>query len=432
MNTNIVVSRYNKNVDFVYKINNGNNINVLIYDKENPNNPLNIPVNKGNEASVYLKYIIDYYDELSEFTFFIHDDEYAWHHTGSIIDKYNEAVMSNKMYYNINDKSPWNVPNKSCDYYNELLNWYNIYIEEYIPISKVPNNKDFLYGYQGSAQFLVHKDLIRNLPKEFYIKLYEWIITTDLPNSLSGRFLEWTWHIFWYIYPNYIYNRINYIKDSNLQDLQNNIYLEKLIIKLGFNGEILREQPKIVKDNVGGLLIWQYPNQFSKYLCLLREQKINSYIEIGCRWGGTFILTNEYLKKFNTINKSVAIDIIDSPVLNYCISNNETTFIKINSQSEEFINYIKNNYFDLIFIDANHGYNYIKNDYQNSKNSGKIFVFHDIINDMCPGVVQFWNELKNNENDTYDFFEFTEQYEDVWNDTQQHFLGIGVAIKKNI
>ena len=57
--TNIVVSRYNKNVDFVYKINNGKNINVLIYDKENPNNPLNIPVNKGNEASVYLKYIID-------------------------------------------------------------------------------------------------------------------------------------------------------------------------------------------------------------------------------------------------------------------------------------------------------------------------------------------------------------------------------------
>ena len=144
MNTNIVVSRYNKNVDFVYKINNGNNINVLIYDKENPNNPLNIPVNKGNEASVYLKYIIDYYDELSEFTFFIHDDEYAWHHTGSIIDKYNEAVMSNKMYYNINDRCHWNVPNKSCEYYNELLKWYNIYIEEYIPISKVPNNKDFL------------------------------------------------------------------------------------------------------------------------------------------------------------------------------------------------------------------------------------------------------------------------------------------------
>jgi len=206
MNTvNIVVSRYNKNVDFVYKINNNKNINVMIYDKENLNNPLNIPVNKGNEASVYLKYIIDYYDNLTDFTFFIHDEEYSWHHSGSIIDKFNEALMSNEMYYNINDECIWNTTNLiDGDTYNKLLEWYNEYIEDYIPISKVPNNSDFIYGYLGSAQFLVHKDLIKNLPKEFYIRIYEWIITTDLPNNLSGRFLEWTWHIFWYIYPNYI------------------------------------------------------------------------------------------------------------------------------------------------------------------------------------------------------------------------------------
>jgi hypothetical protein len=72
--TNIVVSRYNKNTDFVYKLKNDNDINIMIYDKENPNNLLNIPVNKGQEASVYLKYIIDYYDDLPTFTFFMHDD----------------------------------------------------------------------------------------------------------------------------------------------------------------------------------------------------------------------------------------------------------------------------------------------------------------------------------------------------------------------
>jgi cephalosporin hydroxylase len=224
--------------------------------------------------------------------------------------------------------------------------------------------------------------------------------------------------------------RINLIKSSKLEDLEDNNYLENLIVKLGFNTEILREQPQIVKENGGGLLIWQYPNQFSKYLCLLRKHNIQSYIEIGCRWGGTFVLTNEYLKIFNIVNKSVAIDIIDSPVSKYCMNNNETEFIKINSNSQEFKNYISNNKFDLVFIDGDHSYAGVKNDYEVSKNSGKIFVFHDIVSDACPGVVQFWNELKNTETETYDFFEFTEQYNDVWNDTKQQFLGIGVAITK--
>ena len=50
-------------------------------------------------------------------------------------------------------------------------------------------------------------------------------------------------------------SRINYIKDSKLEDLIDNNYLEQLIIRLGFNIENLREQPQIVKDNGGGLRI---------------------------------------------------------------------------------------------------------------------------------------------------------------------------------
>lgn len=63
-----------------------------IHNKETPTNEYNIPVNKGNEACVYLKYIIDNYDDLADFTFFIHDDEYAWHHSGSIISLFDQAV----------------------------------------------------------------------------------------------------------------------------------------------------------------------------------------------------------------------------------------------------------------------------------------------------------------------------------------------------
>ena len=162
----------------------------------------------------------------------------------------------------------------------------------------------------------------------------------------------------------------------------------------------------------------------------MQQQNIQSYIEIGCRWGGTFVLTCEYLKMFNKFEKSVALDLIDSPVQKYCKITNEAQFIKTNSQSEYFKRFMTNNNFDLIFIDGDHSYEGVKNDYNVCKNKGKIYVFHDIVNAICPGVVKFWNELKTNESNTYNFYEFTEQYEDVWKNTGKLFLGIGVAIKK--
>jgi hypothetical protein len=84
----------------------------------------------------------------------------------------------------------------------------------------------------------------------------------------------------------------------------------------------------------------------------------------------------------------------------------------------------------LVFIDGDHSYDAVKNDYEICKDNGKIFVFHDIVNAVCPGVVRFWNELKNNEANKYDFYEFTEQYDEVFQKTGRLYLGIGVAITK--
>lgn len=227
--------------------------------------------------------------------------------------------------------------------------------------------------------------------------------------------------------------RVRHIQDADINDIKDQKFIENLILTLGLNTEILDEQPDIVKNNTGGLLIWQYPNQFSKYLYFLstvmKDKKIDSYMEIGCRWGGTFVLTVEYIKRFFPIHKAVGIDIFESPLKHYTQVNENCEFLQMNSTSDDFSRYMHNNFFDMIFIDGDHSYEGVKNDFNMTKNHGNIFVFHDMVSDACPGVVQFWNELL--KDDSFTFYEFTDQYEDVTARTGRKYLGIGVAVRKN-
>jgi hypothetical protein len=205
---NIVISRYNRDTSWSAKfVKVCPDANIMIYDKEKPENPFNVPRNKGNEASTYLKYIVDHYDVLPEYTFFCHDEEFAWHHSGSIISHFEIACLSKKKYYNVNDKIILgNIENN--DYgYPTVLKWYMKYIDKHIPYCDLPN-KNWTQGFRGSAQFLVHRDTIRCLPKDFYEYLYEWILNTNLSSAESGRYMEWCWHLFWYIYPEQMKHRI--------------------------------------------------------------------------------------------------------------------------------------------------------------------------------------------------------------------------------
>jgi hypothetical protein len=190
----IVVSRWKKNVSWVYSLLRILEANILIYDKENPDNIFNIPVNKGHEASVYLRYILDYYDKLPTFTFFIQDDEYAWHHRGSIAQQLCNALNSEREYYNINDNCPLDAFHVS-DHKQNYLEWYAKYIEPHVPLSSLPD--DWMTGERGCAQFLVHRNRIRRFPKEFYQTLYDWLLSTSIEGNLPAVYLEWTWHVLW-------------------------------------------------------------------------------------------------------------------------------------------------------------------------------------------------------------------------------------------
>lgn len=225
-------------------------------------------------------------------------------------------------------------------------------------------------------------------------------------------------------------SKVEIIREMPNSELQNESVVEELLFKVGLNAENDIELPSSMVQSSGGLLIWQYPNQFSKYIVFLSKLNVKTYLEIGCRWGGTFVFTCEYMNKLNGLQEGIAIDLIDSPVKTYCDTTKGCKFLKMDSHSNEFENFIKDKSFDCIFIDGDHSYDGVKLDYQKSRDHGRIFVFHDIISDVCPGVVKFWRDFKIYEEEFFTFYEFTDQYDEVVQRLGQKYLGIGVAVKK--
>jgi hypothetical protein len=224
---------------------------------------------------------------------------------------------------------------------------------------------------------------------------------------------------------------VSLIRDVHPETLADPRYLESdLLPSLGFNDEALEEFPDELYQYCGhGLFHWQYPNQFSKYLVLLSKLRPSSYLEIGVRHGGTFIISLEYLKRFNTVTHALAVD-IKRPVSmkDYQRVEPRVTFLRIDSASQAFNDFIASHRFDLALIDGDHEEDNCRRDFLNIKDRVQIIALHDIDNAAHPGVMKVWNEIKRRFAAEYDFLEFRDQYASVLARCGRHFFGIGVAV----
>jgi cephalosporin hydroxylase len=228
------------------------------------------------------------------------------------------------------------------------------------------------------------------------------------------------------------FDTVCHLRELSTRELFDPAALHTVLSKLGFNNEQPHELPAVVTDNVGGMRIWQYPSQFVPYMLnVLVPYNIRSYIEIGCRWGGTFVLTVEYLQRLRGVHAvtGTAVDVINSPVREYCATTPNTTFMIADSHSSTFEAYVADKHYDLVFIDGDHSYEGVAKDFSVMEAHGDVFVFHDIVNDACLGVVRMWNELKATRADDFRFLEFTDQYKEVTARTGHSYLGIGVAVR---
>ena len=218
------------------------------------------------------------------------------------------------------------------------------------------------------------------------------------------------------------------IREAPLSKLQNPYWLEyQLLPRLGFNNENLSVFPEELYPWCGyGVKSWQLPSQFSKYLVYLSSKQIHSYLEIGCRHGGTFIITLEYLKRFNKISFACGLDIEHSPIMaEYAKYEPLVTYELISSNSVEGRLLIQERDWDLVLIDGNHNFPACLIDYMTVRDHSGIIVLHDIINHECPVVKAMWDSIRIFVPEKYRI-EIVDQYESLFKKTGNQYFGIGL------
>ncbi|MGV3549864.1 hypothetical protein [Rhizobium sp.] len=210
-------------------------------------------------------------------------------------------------------------------------------------------------------------------------------------------------------------------------------YLEQVLInEIGLNNEHLLSQPPEMHAILGrGLHLWQYPTQFSKYMVWLayNAQYVTRYMEIGCRWGGTFIVVSEWLKKIGApLELSIAVDPVEPTpfIKRYMeVSSTPVIYLRDLSTSPSFAASHAAAKPDMVFIDGDHSMQGVMNDHALVRKTADIIVHHDISSIACPATTLFWQYLQLAE-DQFESVSFTDQYTSV----KDPYLGIGALKRK--
>lgn len=223
---------------------------------------------------------------------------------------------------------------------------------------------------------------------------------------------------------------IDLIKRADLDDLRNPLFLEHVVIpKIGLDRFIAEHYPENIRQYCGkNFMACQMPIQLSKYLAYLSSKKINSYLEIGVAMGGTFVLTVEYLKRFNGEIDAMVID-MNPPGEHldwYSENGGNFRYLVANTTEPKAANTVMSRKWDLVLIDADHTEEGCWRDYLMAKEFARLIAFHDVVNELTPGVAAVWKRLKE-VLPTSRYREFIEQYPDFTKTAEfSKTMGLGV------
>ncbi|KAJ5980992.1 hypothetical protein N7481_008290 [Penicillium waksmanii] len=167
---------------------------------------LTVPANRGNEAMVFLTYIIDRYDSLPDVSIYLHSGRYQWHNDNPLYDSVIsvrdlQPTFVRKAGY-VNLRCTWAI---GCPAELEPARYYRERPDDQDHITAVLFPDSFaqlfpdlempeLIGVPCCSQFALSREKIHERPLEDYIWVRQWLLNSSLDASITGRIFEYSWH----------------------------------------------------------------------------------------------------------------------------------------------------------------------------------------------------------------------------------------------
>ena len=172
---------------------------------EAPNANDRLPVNRGDEAAAYFRYLVDHYDDLPEYVMFAHGHEYAYHAPTSMATTCRldvpAAVEAMGGFASLNHDKRGRTVRKYADRrmpsYSSLWTkqlgrgWSPAFLaralaELYGAAEPPPSATTAKLAFPASAQFAASRNAIRKRPRAFYEHAYN-LSTAATPETCRGR-----------------------------------------------------------------------------------------------------------------------------------------------------------------------------------------------------------------------------------------------------
>jgi hypothetical protein len=141
--------------------------------------------NKGRECSTYLKFITEFYHNLPKWTVFLHGHENTWHHMydKTILELIDIAPKGKNTFQSLNGVWAERDRETYAEFWPVVEPW----------LGELPEGPAF---FDCGAQFIVGRNRIKMLPKEFYEKLLNFVLKLERDKEFA-IFMEGIWHYMW-------------------------------------------------------------------------------------------------------------------------------------------------------------------------------------------------------------------------------------------